>query len=192
MRTVSTAWSPPARTPSSGCPSGCRRRSASWPAPRRRGCWRSASASGWACLHEIMEAEVDEVVGPKGKHNPERGGDASWPRGRRGDARRAARAGRAGRARGRADGERRGGACRPTGTSPTRDPLTDVVLERMLAGVSTRRYARTGEPVGERRRGRSRARRAKSAVSREFVSRTREHLDRAACRGRWTTCAWRC
>jgi len=50
-----------------------------------------------------------------------------------------------------------------------------VVLERMLAGVSTRRYARTGEPVGadvdEQARSTS-----KSAVSREFVVRTREHL----------------
>ena len=30
-----------------------------------------------------------------------------------------------------------------------RDQLDDVMLERMLAGVSTRRYARTGEPVGD-------------------------------------------
>ena len=30
-----------------------------------------------------------------------------------------------------------------------RDPLTRVVLEQMLAGVSTRRFARTREPVGE-------------------------------------------
>ena len=30
-----------------------------------------------------------------------------------------------------------------------RDPLGRVVLERMLAGVSTRRYRRTQEPVGE-------------------------------------------
>jgi hypothetical protein len=30
-----------------------------------------------------------------------------------------------------------------------RDPLRRVVLERMLAGVSTRRYRRTQEPVGE-------------------------------------------
>ncbi len=29
-----------------------------------------------------------------------------------------------------------------------RDPLSLVVLERMLAGVSCRRYGRTGEPVG--------------------------------------------
>jgi putative transposase len=27
---------------------------------------------GLGVLHELLEAEVDEVVGPKGKHNPER------------------------------------------------------------------------------------------------------------------------
>ena len=31
-----------------------------------------------------------------------------------------------------------------------RDPLTRVVLEQMLAGVSTRRFTRTREPVGEK------------------------------------------
>ncbi len=30
-----------------------------------------------------------------------------------------------------------------------RDPLTAVVSEQMLAGVSTRRFSRTREPVGE-------------------------------------------
>ena len=30
-----------------------------------------------------------------------------------------------------------------------RDPLGRVVLERMLVGVSTRRYRRTPEPIGE-------------------------------------------
>ena len=30
-----------------------------------------------------------------------------------------------------------------------RDPLTVVVMNRMLAGVSTRQYAAVGEPVGE-------------------------------------------
>ena len=49
------------------------------------------------------------------------------------------------------------------------------MLERMLAGVSTRRYARTGEPVGSEICAVSRST-SKSAVSREFVSRTREHL----------------
>ncbi len=56
-----------------------------------------------------------------------------------------------------------------------RDALTAVVLERMLAGVSTRRYARTGEPVGSEVDDISRST-SKSAVSREFVACTREHL----------------
>jgi transposase-like protein len=45
----------------------------------------------------------------------------------------------------------------------------------MLIGVSTRRYARTGEPVGSEVDELARST-SKSAVSREFVSRTREHL----------------
>ena len=49
------------------------------------------------------------------------------------------------------------------------------MLERMLAGVSTRRYARTGEPVGADVEQAARST-SKSAVSREFVLRTREHL----------------
>src|SRR4029453_8380156 len=56
-----------------------------------------------------------------------------------------------------------------------RDRLTDAVFERMLAGVSTRRFARTGEPVGEEI-GEAARSTSKSAVSREFVSRTRENL----------------
>lgn len=56
-----------------------------------------------------------------------------------------------------------------------RDPLTRVVLEQMLAGVSTRRFSRTREPVGEHVTARERSA-SKSAVSREFVGRTREQL----------------
>jgi putative transposase len=56
-----------------------------------------------------------------------------------------------------------------------RDPLTKVVLEQMLAGVSTRRFARTREPVGHDVIDRERSA-SKSAVSREFVGRTGEHL----------------
>ena len=57
-----------------------------------------------------------------------------------------------------------------------RDPLTRVVLEQMLAGVSTRRFSRTREPVGEKVTVSERSA-SKSAVSREFIGRTREHLD---------------
>jgi putative transposase len=56
-----------------------------------------------------------------------------------------------------------------------RDPLTAVVLEQMLAGVSTRRFARTREPVGRDVVDAERSA-SKSAVSREFVGRTGEHL----------------
>ena len=129
---------------------------------------------GLGVLHELMEAEVDEVVGPKGRHDRERaavrhgheGGEVTLG-GRRVPVRAAA-----GAHRRRPRGGRAGDvpALRRRATRST-----DVVLERMLAGVSTRRYARTGEPVGadvdELARSTS-----KSAVSREFVSRTREHL----------------
>ena len=47
---------------------------------------------GLGVVHELMEPEVDEVVGPKGKHDPDRV-EASRPRGRVDDARRPARGG---------------------------------------------------------------------------------------------------
>ena len=56
-----------------------------------------------------------------------------------------------------------------------RDLLSRVVLERMLAGVSTRRYPRTQEPVGEEVEQRAHST-SKSSVSRAFVERTRKAL----------------
>jgi putative transposase len=50
-----------------------------------------------------------------------------------------------------------------------------VALERMLAGVSTRRYRRAQESVGPRGRERG-SLESKSAVSRTFVYRTRQLL----------------
>src|SRR3954471_9639778 len=100
---------------------------------------------GLGVLLELMEAEVDEVVGPRGRHDPDRtavrhgheGGEVTLG-GRRVPVRRP-------RAR-TADGSEE----IKLGTYAhfaARDQLADVMLERMLAGVSTRRYARTGEPV---------------------------------------------
>lgn len=51
-----------------------------------------------------------------------------------------------------------------------RDLLTAVVLEQMLAGVSTRRFSGTCEPVGQEIIDRERST-SKSAASREFVGR---------------------
>ena len=123
---------------------------------------------GLGVLHELIEAEVCEVVGPKGKHNPSR---AAVRHGHEDGE--VTLGGRRPRAR-TADGEREV----ELGTYAhfaSRDPLADAMLERMLAGVSTRHYARTGEPVGSEIDDIARSQ-SKSAVSREFVSRTREHL----------------
>jgi transposase-like protein len=120
-----------------------------------------------------MEAEIDEVVGPKGRHDPDR--SAVRHGHDRGEVTLGGRRVSVERPRARtADGEHEVGLD-TYALFAARDQLTDVMLERMLAGVSTRRYARTGEPVGTDIDQVSRST-SKSAVSREFVSRTREHL----------------
>ena len=56
------------------------------------------------------------------------------------------------------------------------DVLTRVVMERMLAGVATRRHARTAEPVSEQASGGAQKSTSKSAVSRRFVEQTETAL----------------
>jgi len=127
---------------------------------------------GLRVVHELMEAEVDEVVGPKGKWNPERA------------------ASRHGHQDGSMTlGGRRVPVSRPRVRSTDgreapittyeyfadRDPLQRAVMDRMLAGVSTRRFARVGEPVGEAVEQRASSK-AKSTVSEMFIERTRSAL----------------
>lgn len=128
---------------------------------------------GLGVLAELMEEEVDEVVGPKGRHDPER---AAVRHGHEaGSVTLGGRRVAIDRPRARAAD---GGGEVPLATYEhfaDRDPLTAVVLEQMLAGVSTRRFARTREPVGQAVVDAERSA-SKSAVSREFVGRTGEHL----------------
>ena len=56
-----------------------------------------------------------------------------------------------------------------------RDPLTRAVMDRMLAGVSTRKFARVGEPVGSEVEQASSST-GKTAVSEMFIERTRSAL----------------
>jgi len=56
-----------------------------------------------------------------------------------------------------------------------RDPLQRAVMDRMLAGVSTRKFARVGEPVGEAVEQRASSK-AKSTVSEMFIEKTRTAL----------------
>jgi putative transposase len=101
---------------------------------------------GLGVLCELMEAEVDEVVGPRGKHIPDR---AAVRHGHeRGEVTLGGRRVPVNRPRARtADGAQEV-ELGSYAHFAARDRLSDVMLERMLAGVSTRRYARTGEPVG--------------------------------------------
>jgi putative transposase len=128
---------------------------------------------GLGVLAELLEEEVVEVVGPRGKHDPER------------------TAVRHGHEAGEVTlGGRRVGVERPRVRSAEgrsevrlqtyayfadRDPLSRSVLERLLAGVSTRRYRRTQEPVGSEVEQAARST-SKSSVSRTFVERTRTAL----------------
>ena len=59
-----------------------------------------------------------------------------------------------------------------------RDPLTRAVMDRMLAGVSTRKYAVVGEPVGEEVEQEASST-SKSTVSELFIERTRDRARRA-------------
>jgi len=129
---------------------------------------------GLGVLVELMEDEVDEVVGPRGKHDLER---TAVRHGREsGEVTLGGRRVAVERPRARtADGESEV-PLRTYAHFADRDPLTAVVLEQMLAGVSTRRFERTREPVGADVETEARST-SKSAVSREFVARTRENLD---------------
>jgi transposase-like protein len=124
-------------------------------------------------LDQLLEEEVQEVVGPRGKHNRDR------------------EAVRHGRERGSVTlGGRRVGISRPRVRSADgerelplatyqhfadRDPLGEVVMAQLLAGVSTRRFKATREPVGSQLSGGERSI-SKSAASRMFISRTWEAL----------------
>src|SRR4051812_3078549 len=128
---------------------------------------------GLGVVHELLELEVDEVVGPKGKHNADRG---------------AVRHGH--EAGSMTLGGRRVGVRRPRMRTADgdhelsvaayeyfadRDPLTRAVMDRMLAGVSTRKFARVGEPVGADVEAASSST-SKSTVSEVFIERTRSAL----------------
>ncbi len=128
---------------------------------------------GLGVMHELMSEEVEEICGPRGKHDPAR---VAYRHGSdEGEVTLGSR--RVGVQRPRMRAKDAGGEV-PVETYEhfaSRDALSAVVLERMLAGVSTRRFVRTQEPVGEQVEAEARST-SKSAVSRTFVARTAETL----------------
>ena len=132
-----------------------------------------AVGAGLQVMTQLMEADVAAVCGPKGKHDPDR------------------TASRHGTEQGSVVlGGRRVPVTRPrvraadgSGELPvpayevfnTTELLGRMALERMLAGISTRRYPAALEPVGAQVTAESWST-SKSAVSRRFVAMTQTAL----------------
>ena len=138
----------------------------------REGLLAMSVAAGLAVMQAMFEAEIAGVAGPKGKHDPNRA------------------AVRHGSGRGSVTlGGRKVAVDRPRartldghevplssyGHFAAEDLLSQVVMERMLAGVATRRHARTAEPVGTQV-GEQAKSSSRSAISRRFVRQTETAL----------------
>jgi len=137
----------------------------------REGLLAMSVAAGMA-VAAMYEAEIAAACGPKGKH----------------DANRAAM--RHGSGRGSVTlGGRKVAVDRPRARTTDghevplssyahfacEDMLTQVVMERMLAGVATRRHARAAEPVGAQVAQEAKST-SRSAISRRFVKQTETAL----------------
>jgi putative transposase len=134
---------------------------------------------GLAVLQETMEWEVDRVVGPKGRHDRDR--VAKRHGHTRGEVTLGGRRVPVRRPRVRSVDDRHEVGLDSYREFTSRDPLSAVIAERMLAGVSTRQYRRTQEPVGKEVEDECRST-SKSAVSREFIRRARTALSELLAR----------
>jgi transposase-like protein len=138
----------------------------------REGLLAMSVAAGLVVMRAMFDAEITAACGPKGHHDPERS------------------AVRHGAGRGSVVlGGRRVPVSRPRARTvegaevplaayrlfAAEDQLTAVVLERMLAGLATRRHVAAGEPVGAVVTTRATAT-SRSAVSRRFIAATRTAL----------------
>jgi putative transposase len=138
----------------------------------RDGLLAMSVAAGMAVMQAMFDAEISAVCGPRGQHDPDRtavrhgtGEGSVVLGGRRVPVRRP-------RAR-TVDGHEVPLAAYRLFAAD--DLLSRVVLERVLAGVASRRQVRVGEPVGAKVAAVA-ASTSKSAISRRFVAATRTAL----------------
>ena len=124
---------------------------------------------GLTVVHQLMEREVDEVVGPKHKQNRDR--TAKRHGHERGSMTLGGRRVEVSRPRMRTVEDEHELPVQTYEYFADRDPLTRAVMDRMLAGVSTRKFAVVGEPVGEEVEQESSST-SKSTVSEMFIERT--------------------
>jgi hypothetical protein len=94
---------------------------------------------GLGVVHALLELEVEEVVGPKGKHDPGRTAKRHGHEG--GSMTLGARRVAVSRPRVRTVDDEHELPVQSYEYFADRDPLTRAVMDRMLAGVSTRRFA---------------------------------------------------
>jgi putative transposase len=135
----------------------------------REGLMALSVGLGLAVLSEIFEEELTQVVGPRGKHSPQRQAY------RHGQERRQLTLGgrrvevQKPRARTKAGEEVELESYR---FFASRDLLTRAALDRMLAGLSTRHYRAGLEPVGKLEAKAT----SRSSISRRFVAGTTRTL----------------
>ena len=143
-------------------------------ADMREGLLALAVGAGLQVMTALMDADVGALAGPRGRHDTER---VAVRHGReRGSVTLGGRRVPVQRPRVRAadgSGELPVPACELFNST---EVLGRLAMEKMLAGLSTRRYAPVGlEPVGEQVTANSRST-SKSAVSRKFVVQTETAL----------------
>jgi putative transposase len=138
----------------------------------REGLLAMSCTAGLLVIERMMQEELTAKVGPKGRHIPDR---------------RATRNGSAGGSvvlggrtipvrRPRAVGIQGGEVALDSyGLFSSRDLLTQLTVERMLAGVATRRHTAVAEPVGEAIEATARST-SRSSVSRRFKAATETAL----------------
>jgi putative transposase len=138
----------------------------------REGLLAMSVAAGMAVMAVMFDAEIAQACGPKGKHEP---GRAAVLHGAgRGSVTLGGRRVPVDRPRARTvDGHEV--PLSSYSRFAADDMLAQVVMERMLAGVATRRHARVAEPVGTEvdKEAKSTSR---SAISRRFVKQTETAL----------------
>jgi len=124
---------------------------------------------GLSVLDAMLAEQVMQLCGPKGKHQPNRAARRHSPE--KSSLPLGGQRVRVNKPRVRtADGSRE--VHLPVWEHfSASDQMGDVVIERMLAGVSTRRYGRCVEPIGD---GPDRSSTAKSSISRTFIKRTQK------------------
>jgi putative transposase len=142
-------------------------------AAAREGLLAMSVAVGLRVMGELLQAELEAKVGPKGQHDPAR--TASRHGSAPGSVVLGGRRVPVDRPRARTRDGRE--VALDTYTAFAADDLLgEVVMERMLAGLATRRHTQAAEPVGAAVEQTASAT-SKSAVSRRFVAQTSKALE---------------